>query len=106
MPSILTKKYRGFLAKAFQNQFANASQYVYAWIGRPQAWSDLANNDVSDTNPPRPVNDVQHMSYENWRDLLGIKLIPAANVHLVTLRRNWATGTEYAQYDDQDANLF
>ncbi len=106
MSSILTKKYRGFLAKAFQSSFDNADQHVYAFIGRPQVWTDTSNNAVSDTNPPAPVNDTQHMVFENWRDLLAVKAIPSANTYLVIPRRNWATGTAYAQYDDLDANLF
>jgi hypothetical protein len=106
MSSILTKKYRGFLAKEFLNAFANTSQYVYAFIGRPQNWVDAANGSVSDTNPPVPVNDVQHQTFENWRDMLGIKRIPEANTYLVVPRRNWATNTAYIQYDDTDADLF
>jgi hypothetical protein len=106
MASLLTKKYRIFLAQQFQAAFANANNGIYVFCGRPQAWTDASNVAVSDTNPPVAAGTTQNVEYEYWRDLLGIKKVNSANTAYVIPRRNWTANTVYTQYDDTDSNLF
>src|SRR4051812_34440661 len=105
MPQITTAKYRTFLTQKFKNDLS-ANTVAYAFIGRPHAWIDAANGAVSDSNPSTPTETVQLTDFECWRDMLGAKLASAANSAIVVARVNWATNTVYAQYDDQDKDLF
>lgn len=106
MPSILTKKYRKFLAEQFLTAVADSNTGAYIFIGRPQTWSDTANNAVNDSNPPIPEPSFQTIDYDVWRDMIGAKRIDPANTALVIKRFDWTSNTVYAQYDDQDAELF
>lgn len=106
MASLLTKKYRIFLAQQFQSAFSNANNGIYVFCGRPQPWVDSSNVTVSDTNPPAAIGTTQNVEFEYWRDLLGIKKVTSANTAFVIPRRNWTANTVYVQYDDQDSALF
>jgi hypothetical protein len=105
MPAILTQKYRSFLAEQFALAISTGAVGAYVFIGRPSPWVDSANVAVSDTNPPKPVDDVQHIDFDYWRDLLAVKRVTESSTTFVVPRRNWTTGTVYDQYDDLDANL-
>jgi hypothetical protein len=106
MPAILTDKYRTFLAQSFLSSISDGSVHAYLFIGRSTEWFDADNVAVTDTNPPIPVNDVQHIDFDYWRDMLGAKRISTANTALVVPRVSWVDGTVYAQYDDLDTDLF
>lgn len=105
MPKILTKQYRVFLAEQFKYAIENDLTYAYVFIGRSAAWEDADDETINDSNPPTPVDTVQNVDFEYWRDMLGAKRVAAANTALVVSRRNWTSGTVYDQYDDQNANL-
>jgi hypothetical protein len=106
MPAILTQKYRSFLAKQFLLTISSGATGAYIFIGRPSTWIDDANNAVSDTNPPIPVDDTQEVDFDYWRDLLGAKRVTQQSTAFVVPRRNWTTGTVYDQYDDSDPLLY
>jgi hypothetical protein len=101
---ILTEKYRSFLATQFRTAVVNANTVAYIWVGRTLPWVDAANVAVGDSTPPVPLNQTQN-DFEYWRDMLFAKRIANTDVQFVVSRRDWVTGTIYAQYDDLDASL-
>lgn len=105
MPAQLVEKYHTFLAQQFLDNLNANTTVAYIFIGRPETWSDAANNAVNDSTPPQIVDDTQHADFEYWRDLLGIKRAAGANARLVVPRIDWASNTVYSQYDDTDAAL-
>lgn len=96
MPATLSFKYPTFLAQEFVAQLAETA--VYFFIGQNIPWA-------SESNPPAPDDDVQHISYGYWRDMLGVKRVSAANTSIVCARVDWTPNTIYAQYDDLDTAL-
>lgn len=105
MSAILTKKYSAFLAKAFISSIGVTLE-AYTFLGRPQPWSDSANNAVNDLNPPPPTDTVLTTDFEYWKDIIGLKRATSANTAYVVPRRNWVSGTVYAQYDDTNPDLY
>ncbi len=105
MPAINTNKYRTFLAKSFLLGLQANTYNAYVFVGHPQQWTDDANNTVSDSAPPVPIDNTQEVDYDYWRDMLGMKKVSAANTQIVVARVNWQVGQAYDQYDDLDTDL-
>jgi hypothetical protein len=105
MPALITNKYKTFLAKNFLAGLTANTLQAYVFVGRPQQWIDDANNAVSDSAPPVPVDDVQTTDFDHWRDMLGMKRVSDANTQIVVARRDWTANTIYDQYDDLDVSL-
>jgi hypothetical protein len=106
MSSTLTSSYATFLAQQFLTALTNGNTAAYVFLGRPQEWSDDNDVLITDINPPVAANTVQEVTYEYWRDLLGIKRVSAANTQFVVARHNWTANTVYTQYDDLSSTLF
>jgi len=100
MPAIVTSKFRLHNAEQFVEAFSEASATnMYLFIGRVTPWAD-------DVNPPTPVDDFSQTEFDHWRDMISAKRVQAGDVAHVVPRYNWTSGTVYAQYDHEDANLF
>lgn len=105
MPASLTFKYPVFLAQQFLQGITSGLTAVYVFVGHPQVWVDASNATVNDTNPPVPVDDVQDVEFDYWRDMLGAAQVTGDNSQFVLPRNDWVSGSVYSQYDDEDTNL-
>ena len=97
--SINTQKYATYLAEQFVNGVTGNTTQLYLAVGRPENWTE------NEPNPDTPTADTQSVDYAYWRDMLGAKRISSNNVSIVVGRKNWTSGTIYAQYDDTDSDL-
>ena len=59
----------------------------------------------TDYTPPEPVDSYQNVYYDIWRNVIGAKRIQSSDVSHAANRNSWVSGTVYAEYDDQDADL-
>jgi hypothetical protein len=75
---------------------SNATYFMFA--GKPIPWENESVPDPIDTS-------VSGISYNTFDDITFAKYIPSTNMNLMTDRHDWASGTIYTQYDDQDINL-
>jgi len=71
---------------------------MYLFVGKNTAFPN-------DSIPPTPVNSTANIEFTPWRDMFGAKRIQSTDVTHAIERYDWATGTVYDQYDDQDTNL-
>lgn len=99
MPALLTRKYNTFLAASFLSGLSTGTLAAYAFLGHPLTWDN-------DSVPPTPLNTVQTEDFDCWRDMLAVKKVSAANTQFVVARRDWESGTVYAQYDDTNEALY
>lgn len=74
--------------------FPNPSDYFYVFLGRPTAWSGSA---------PTPL-DTRKEEAETKRNIMAVKRVMPTDVALLIARKDWVSGTKYAEYDD-DVNL-
>ena len=105
MAAIITNKFRINNAEQFYESFSEASpETYYLFVGRAHAWAsdaDVQGNTIAegtDASPPTPNDDISSEFY-NWDDMLGAKIIAAADVSYCIPRRNWTTGTTYDMYE-------
>ena len=97
MPSLFTKNFGVFNARALENFVASALSNLYVTIGRQQAW---ANADTA----PTP-NTSANVYYSAWNDMIAMKKVTAADMNLVIPRVDWVANTKYVEYN-QDLDLF
>jgi len=100
MPAIVTSKFRLHNSEQFVEAFSEAAATnMYLFIGRVTPWTD-------DVNPPTPVDDFDQTEFDHWRDMISAKRVQAGDVSHVVPRYDWTSGTVYAYYDHEDANIF
>lgn len=100
MPAIVTNKFRIHNAEQFTEAFDETDDtIVYFFIGGTSPFAD-------DSAPPTPTDDVNNTEYEHWRDMFAAKRIQPSDVSHVIPRVDWTSGTTYAEYDHEDADLF
>jgi hypothetical protein len=71
---------------------------MYLFIGKNTAFPN-------DNVPPTPVNSTANIEFTPWRDMYAAKRITTSDVTHAIERYDWASGTVYDQYDDQDTDL-
>jgi hypothetical protein len=113
VPAIVTKQFRVRNAKGFVNNLLSSSEggasaydgvsYVYLSFGKVVPW-DETNFGADDSNPPDPDEDVS-LLYDVFRDGIAASRVSADEVRLGIRRYDWASGTVYSQYDDQDPTI-
>lgn len=105
MPAILTQKYKTFLAQRLMTCFQQENSIPYLLVGAVLPWTDAANVTVNDSNPPIPTDDFQDDDFSYWRESIGAKRVQVTDIQWVAPRIDWATASNYAQYDDLDGSL-
>lgn len=91
MTAIATTSFRLFNAKNFLSDLTERS--YYAFIGRPQSWSN--------ENSPDTLYDNNRSNYfDAWQDILALKRLNATDAVHAIPRYNWTSGLVYAGYDD------
>lgn len=79
------------------NIAANSNYYLFA--GKVTPWANEAVPDSACTS-------IKEMRYDTYDQIIFGKVVPKSNISLMVNRYDWISGTVYAQYDDQDVNLF
>ena len=105
MAAIITNKFRINNAEQFYESFSEtAGETYYLFIGRSHAWAtDVDAQGITvvegtDASPPTPNDDVVSEFYA-YDDMIGAKIIAAADVSYCIPRRDWTTGTTYDMYE-------
>jgi len=99
MSNIITKNFKINNAKAFKENYANASygNSLYMFLARPNPW----NNDSA---PPDPT-DVQENYAKTWDEIISLKRVLLNDIANVVKRKDWKFGTVYDAYDHEDTLL-
>jgi hypothetical protein len=83
-------------AKKIVDSVLNGDTNLYAYIGRPQPWSD--ENEV----PPDVQNDLSS-EYDVWYDMTAMKKVIDQDIRLGFLKISWVEDTVYEEYShDKD----
>ena len=104
MTAIVTSNFRVVNAENFKEDVADANTSVYVGIGKPDVWS-LTTSDTTDTTPFTPVDALDSLG-EAYQNMIGMKLIGAADISHVVPRYTWATDTSYHAWDSDDGSIF
>lgn len=84
---------------SFINNVKKLSKSYYMFVARPNPWND-------DSNPPAADASVEQTELSLYRDLVYGKLISNNDVSYMIKKIEWANNTVYAQYSQNDADLF
>ena len=104
MTAIVTSNFRVINAENFKEDVADAATSVYVGIGKSDVWS-LTTSDTTDTTPFTPVDALDALG-EASQNMIGMKLIGAADVSHVVPRYTWASDTSYYAWDSDDGSIF
>lgn len=100
MPGVVTKKFRFHNADQFKEAFGEtASTKMYAFFGR-------VNPFPNENSPPTPADTIQETDIESWRNIIQMKRVTSSDVTFGAPRYDWTSGTSYAMYKSNDADLF
>ncbi len=100
MPAIITTKTRIFLAKQFLASFTSITdpRSLYLFVGKVTPWP-------VDGEAPLPQN-TEVMVKDAWQNMIGGKRVSPADYSHVIRRVDWAVNKVFAQYSDNNPNLF
>ena len=104
MTAIVTSNFRVVNAENFKQDVADAATSVYVGIGKSDVWS-LTTSDTTDTTPFTPVDALDSLG-EAYQNMIGMKLIGAADISHVVPRNTWASDTSYYAWDSDDGAIF
>ena len=104
MTAIVTSNFRVVNAENFKQDIADAATSVYVGIGKSDVWS-LTTSDTTDTTPFTPVDALDSLG-EAYQNMIGMKLIGAADISHVVPRNTWASDTSYYAWDSDDGAIF
>jgi hypothetical protein len=104
MTAIVTSNFRVVNAENFKEDVADAATSVYVGIGKSDVWS-LTTSDTTDTTPFTPVDALDSLG-EAYQNMIGMKLIGAADISHVVPRNTWASDTSYYAWDSDDGAIF
>lgn len=93
MTAIITNKFRIRNTASFLDNLANSERALLAF-GRVEDWTPDAQV------PATPRDDVYSVDFNEWIQMIGAKLITAADASVMVRRINWTAGTVYNFYDD------
>lgn len=95
----LTTNYYINQANSFIEDVNDTRNSYYVFAARPQPWDNEAS-------PPQANDSVEQTSLSVYRDLLFGKLIANSDVYSLIPRYDWTANTVYAQYDQNDPDLY
>ena len=104
MTAIVTSNFRVVNAENFKEDVADAATSVYVGIGKSDVWS-LTTSDTTDTTPFTPVDALDSLG-EAYQNMIGMKLIGAADISHVVPRNTWASDISYHAWDSDDGAIF
>lgn len=99
MPNTITKKFKLVNAKNFMDTLSESSgNSLYMFLSRPNKWED-------DTVPDTPLDSQKDVA-RTWDEMISLKKISSENIINVVKRKDWTAQEIYAEYDNEDVNLF
>ena len=104
MTAIVTSNFRSVNAENFKQDVADEATSVYVGIGKADAWSNT-RSDITDTTPFTPV-DALDATGEAFQNMIGMKLVEAADISHVVPRHTWETNETYVPWDSDDGSIF
>ena len=97
--AVLTEKFNVNNIKNFINDINSSNSAYYFYVGGTTPW-------VNDSLPPPALNNYETFEQDTYHSIVFGKLIGNNNVSYLIPRYNWTANTVYAQYDQNDVNLF
>lgn len=97
--AVLTNNHYINQVKEFIADIRDTRRAYYMFTGRPQAWP-------VDSSPPAANDSLEQTQLTIYDDLLYGKRIANSDVSHLIPRYDWTSNTAYAQYDQNDANLY
>jgi hypothetical protein len=103
MASIITDQFRIFNAGNFVDSVNNNSYFVFLGLANPNSGGFgrttgiVGTQTTWDSNPPSPVDNLQHVSHYKDTLLFGKKVI-SSNVRRVVRKVDWTSNTRYDMY--------
>ena len=70
----------------------------YFFVGKPTPWSDSQNPSISDSNPPRQIENSYSYYNSALSQIMSLKKISEVDVSHLISRNTWITGTVYDMY--------
>ena len=104
MTAIVTSNFRSVNAENFKEDVKDDDTSVYVGIGKADAWSNSLS-DTTDTTPFTPV-DALDATGEAFQNMIGMKLVAAADISHVVPRHTWETNETYVPWDSDDGSIF
>lgn len=97
--AVLTNNHYINQVKEFISDIRDTRRAYYMFTGRPQAWP-------VDSSPPAANDSLEQTQLTIYDDLLYGKRIASSDVSHLISRYDWTSNTVYAQYDQNDADLY
>ena len=101
----LTSNYLLGLTDSFISDIKNSNNSYYCFVGKATPWTN-ANGAIDEgaiLSDDNSIGQVEQLVYQNIN--YG-KLITNTDIMQMTKRYNWANGTTYTSYDNNNANLY
>jgi hypothetical protein len=95
----LTINYNTNMANAFLQDVRDTRNSYYVFAGRSLPWPN-------ESSPPPANGSVEQIGLSVYKDLLFGKLLSNNDVYPLIPRYDWTSNTVYAQYDQDDADLY
>lgn len=103
--AILTKFHSVELANNFVNEIISKENSYYCFVAKPTPWLD-SNGNIDDTSIPLANGSLEQTQLSIYHDLVYGKLLTNLDVAFMIPRHNWANGTIYSSFNNQDPDLY
>lgn len=109
MSSIVTNKFKNLATNNLFEDFTDANNKYYMFIGRVEPWEEVTEGGVlisNETQPPAMTNSY-HDQIDTWKRMTAAKRISSSDVTYCIRKKTWdPTGsTAYDEYRDDLYNL-
>lgn len=105
MTSLLTINHHINEVNNFVESVEHSNNSYLLFTSRPQPWANSSGGN-DDTAVQIVNNSVTQIELDTFNDLLYGKLIKPADIVHMKSRYNWTSNTAYAQYDQNDPDMF
>ena len=103
--AVLTLKHKINLVNDFINDVVSGQNNYYCFIGKATPWTN-PDGTVNENNVELANTSISQIEQETYKNLIYGKLLGNRDVMSMVPRYNWTSNTIYAQYDNNDSNLF
>jgi hypothetical protein len=105
MSSLLTIDHFIEKTNLFINEIGSSNSTYFFYTSKPDPWSNTSGS-PDDTAVLQVNNSVTQVELELYDDLLFGKLLTSNDIKQVVPKYEWTSNTVYAQYDQDDSNLY
>jgi hypothetical protein len=103
--AVLTIKHYTDIVDGFINGIVDNHKSYYVFIGRSEPWTN-AFGENTDSSPPASNTSVFEYELNTYKDIAYGKKIRPQDITYMVPRHDWAANTVYANYDQQDPDLY